>query len=280
MTGDALLRAIANNPLEDLPRLVYADWCDENDRPEHAEFIRVQCKLSNPEPTLQYLATEAQRELGNGSLDYLSEKAYRIARRRQKAATKRRIELSLREQALIEQLRQQLCPVCCVCDGAGAIWPSPLPIRVCEHCHGHQYIGEIRRGFLESVTVPREDILFYLRVQAPRKPTPVGVSYRLTETWSPTKWAKDLLAKFPTLQQLKFPIPTRNNGCEVWSRDFPATDVSDQIWGAMKSPVSVEEGERFREYETPELTAADLGQATITILREMIAAEKADEARA
>jgi uncharacterized protein (TIGR02996 family) len=44
--GEALLRAILGQPKEDTPRLVYADWCDENGRPERAEFIRVQVELA------------------------------------------------------------------------------------------------------------------------------------------------------------------------------------------------------------------------------------------
>jgi uncharacterized protein (TIGR02996 family) len=42
---DALLAAILTNPDEDTPRLVYADWLQENDEPERAEFIRLQCRL-------------------------------------------------------------------------------------------------------------------------------------------------------------------------------------------------------------------------------------------
>ena len=44
-TGTALLAAILANPDEDTPRLVYADWLEENGEPERAEFIRVQCEL-------------------------------------------------------------------------------------------------------------------------------------------------------------------------------------------------------------------------------------------
>ena len=46
----ALLRAIRTNPDEDTPRLVYADWLQEHDAPERAEFIRVQCALAQLEP--------------------------------------------------------------------------------------------------------------------------------------------------------------------------------------------------------------------------------------
>ncbi|MCI0701460.1 MAG: TIGR02996 domain-containing protein [Planctomycetia bacterium] len=38
----ALLRAIYANPDDDTARLVYADWLDEHDQPDRAEFIRLQ----------------------------------------------------------------------------------------------------------------------------------------------------------------------------------------------------------------------------------------------
>lgn len=47
--GEALLAEILANPGEDTPRLVYADWLDENGQAERAEFVRVQCWLwANP----------------------------------------------------------------------------------------------------------------------------------------------------------------------------------------------------------------------------------------
>jgi uncharacterized protein (TIGR02996 family) len=47
---DALLRAIDEGPHEDLPRLAYADWLDENGQPDRAEFIRVQCRIAGLSP--------------------------------------------------------------------------------------------------------------------------------------------------------------------------------------------------------------------------------------
>ncbi len=49
--ADALLRTIVRHPREDTPRLVYADWLEENDRPEEAEFLRVQCRLAATDAT-------------------------------------------------------------------------------------------------------------------------------------------------------------------------------------------------------------------------------------
>jgi len=42
----ALLAAIWEHPHDDTPRLVYADWLQENGQPERAEFIRVQVELA------------------------------------------------------------------------------------------------------------------------------------------------------------------------------------------------------------------------------------------
>lgn len=43
---DALLAAVCDAPDDDLPRLVYADWCDENGDPDRAEFIRTQIEIA------------------------------------------------------------------------------------------------------------------------------------------------------------------------------------------------------------------------------------------
>ena len=40
---DAFLRAIADAPGDDAPRLVYADWLDEHGQPDRAEYLRLAC---------------------------------------------------------------------------------------------------------------------------------------------------------------------------------------------------------------------------------------------
>ncbi|HUR55317.1 MAG TPA: TIGR02996 domain-containing protein [Gemmataceae bacterium] len=42
----ALIRAIRDTPDDDLPRLALADWLDEHDLPERAEFLRAQVELA------------------------------------------------------------------------------------------------------------------------------------------------------------------------------------------------------------------------------------------
>jgi uncharacterized protein (TIGR02996 family) len=43
--NDALLHAILDDPDDDGPRLVYADWLEEHGEQARAEFIRVECQL-------------------------------------------------------------------------------------------------------------------------------------------------------------------------------------------------------------------------------------------
>lgn len=45
---DALLRAIGEQPEEDTPRLMYADWLEEHEQPERADFVRAQVELARP----------------------------------------------------------------------------------------------------------------------------------------------------------------------------------------------------------------------------------------
>lgn len=45
-TEDALIAAVIAAPDDDLPRLVYADWLEENGRLEYADFIRCQCRIN------------------------------------------------------------------------------------------------------------------------------------------------------------------------------------------------------------------------------------------
>jgi uncharacterized protein (TIGR02996 family) len=65
MVGDeGFLQAILENPDDDTPRLVYADWLDEHGEPERAEFIRIQCRLAKmawTDPERQPLADEEER---------------------------------------------------------------------------------------------------------------------------------------------------------------------------------------------------------------------------
>lgn len=69
MTDEAArLAAIRDRPDDDTPRLVYADWLDDNDRPERAAFIRAQIEIARPvvgcKETPSCLASNRHREIG------------------------------------------------------------------------------------------------------------------------------------------------------------------------------------------------------------------------
>lgn len=44
--AEALLAAVLERPEDDIPRLVLADWLEENGEPERGEFVRVQIELA------------------------------------------------------------------------------------------------------------------------------------------------------------------------------------------------------------------------------------------
>jgi uncharacterized protein (TIGR02996 family) len=57
-TEAAFLRSIAEDPEDNVARLVYADWLDEHGESPRSEFLRVQCELASPD-----LAEERRRAL-------------------------------------------------------------------------------------------------------------------------------------------------------------------------------------------------------------------------
>jgi len=48
------LEAIANNPLDDAPKLIYADWLDENGEEKLAEYVRLHTLLLRNSKTTEY----------------------------------------------------------------------------------------------------------------------------------------------------------------------------------------------------------------------------------
>lgn len=87
----ALLKAVLAEPDSYEPRLVLADWCEENGLGERSEFIRVQCELGNtPEPeakTFKPLVHTAAYHEGEGvcvRCTRTAECRYHVLRRRER----------------------------------------------------------------------------------------------------------------------------------------------------------------------------------------------------
>src|SRR5262245_62168156 len=53
---EVLWRAVIENPADDAPRLVLADWLDEQGDPDRAEFIRLAVANVNPDRVGELLA--------------------------------------------------------------------------------------------------------------------------------------------------------------------------------------------------------------------------------
>ncbi len=65
----ALLRAICETPEDDTPRLVYADWLEDNSQAARGEFIRVQCRLDrlSPDDPTRPALLEREKKLLRGN---------------------------------------------------------------------------------------------------------------------------------------------------------------------------------------------------------------------
>jgi uncharacterized protein (TIGR02996 family) len=69
MHAKSFLAAIAAEPDSDLPRLVYADWLEENGKAERAELIRLSCRLDPDRERYDDLAINALRSEVEGLLE-------------------------------------------------------------------------------------------------------------------------------------------------------------------------------------------------------------------
>jgi uncharacterized protein (TIGR02996 family) len=77
--GEALFRAVCENPADDTPRLAYADWLDDHGDATRAEFIRLQCEASHLCPAYstptaaRNRASQLLKEFGDRWYDELPE---------------------------------------------------------------------------------------------------------------------------------------------------------------------------------------------------------------
>jgi uncharacterized protein (TIGR02996 family) len=66
-----LLRAVLAEPQDDAPRLILADWLDEQGEGDRAEFIRCQCALARRNP--RYCRQSTCNQAGYGPCNYCSD---------------------------------------------------------------------------------------------------------------------------------------------------------------------------------------------------------------
>jgi uncharacterized protein (TIGR02996 family) len=72
ITRETMLRAIAENPDDDAPRLIFTDWLEEQgDRTRRAPFIRIQCRMSRKD--VSDLPAEERRLMKCRQVSYLNQ---------------------------------------------------------------------------------------------------------------------------------------------------------------------------------------------------------------
>src|SRR5688572_797825 len=62
MDHDTLLQQIIKQPQRDRPRLIYANWLEQNGQRDRAEFINVQCSLHSDTLTVDRRTELERRE--------------------------------------------------------------------------------------------------------------------------------------------------------------------------------------------------------------------------
>ena len=73
----ALLRAVCSHPDDDTPRLVYADWLEEQGEPRRAAFIRAQISGLRDKPAATGIARRVVQPTGSPPLTFPRLLAYR-----------------------------------------------------------------------------------------------------------------------------------------------------------------------------------------------------------
>jgi uncharacterized protein (TIGR02996 family) len=98
MTESAFLADILEHPDDDTPRLIYADWLDDNGQPKRAQFIRVQVEAERwPEWSIRRkkLMDRSLHLLTGFGRDWDSEARQLVVKRRYRRGLIERVEMTL-----------------------------------------------------------------------------------------------------------------------------------------------------------------------------------------
>lgn len=151
----ALLCAVRDAPTDDTPRLVYADWLDENQRADQAEFIRCQIELvrfAKFDPAHRKEFNEAARErLAKQAtrLERGESESFKLARAVEQGGK----DYKARHEALRRRERELWV-------AHNAEWFPKGPVeayRLAGDTSQNRYgtvVGEVSRGFVGAVEVP------------------------------------------------------------------------------------------------------------------------------
>ncbi len=198
---DCLLSAILESPADDLPRLVCADWLEENGEPERAEFIRVQIEIVRLEAIVSRWSKTPSNKKGGAAGDG-AEAGAALAKAQNMQARERELWTPPLNRDWIKSLPML----------------ATLLIGNDQPSRGMLTWGFISRGFVSSITLPRSALLHLpsiLRTQPIERITCEGVEFAIdkphiwdTEShcgyrsrWRCT-WSSGLATDWPTRSAL------------------------------------------------------------------------------
>lgn len=265
MTERALLAAIAAHPDEDTPRLVYADWLQENGDDARAEFIRVQCELAT---------SNGWRP---GAMFY-EEERYQVLRARESHLHQCNAGRWLRVPCTKcdgrgwfhadKRYTNAAKTKCHPCDMTGDIGGlAPWPTRGSAEADMYPYLTIFRRGFPYEVRGCRLEDVF----ERHHKVTP----------WYPTDWIIRVLRAHPTIRRVplvdRVPVlQDTSDGTCCWFaeeavrnlegfQDYPEANVPRIVLDAMKGGGVRSECGGYITFTTNELANDALAEAVADV---------------
>jgi uncharacterized protein (TIGR02996 family) len=239
-TQEALLAAVLANPEDDLPRLVYADWCDENGQGERAEHIRTAAR---------------HRDVGYSFVPWFRKSGppyWGVGSRGNRSLTRRGVTKLLTAE-FSGLLLRTTCP-----------WVNPVGAAAADHPEedARSIITlHFRRGFLETIICPLADWLSHGPAIVRRHPVA-----RVEAT--DRRPYDDLISSFDMGRPL-----AQNRHVWSWleSDTPPHRDHLSVLHGDLNIPLAVAKhltgrrspDLRFRRYDEPGAAEADLSAALI-----------------
>ncbi len=213
----ALLQTVLQNPDDDAPRLVLADFLEEHGQEERAEFIRVQCELAEID---LFEATPAIRMKADNLMERYRKNApiplrantpaVRLVRHRLKLDALHRRE---RELSTLEN--------CCnwfTLPGSAALWNHNAGFNGWGFVDGAQIRCEIKRGWPEAITCSFSDWLTHhaailaavplLEVTLTDRPSQSWINEQIRKRWTAIDDAgigRALQAEWPSIKTWNLP---------------------------------------------------------------------------